>query len=565
MRASSPLLFISLILGACQPAAPIILPEPSPLPKPDSATSDSLDTIDPVDPIETLGQVEMEPKGGGFIGDTQVSLTVKDGVGDLQWCFSDPSETQCQMEAYTGPIPINASGVLRAQATYQGEFSEIETGVFVEVDSSMANFQSKLPVILYSLPGPAPGALDIALSMVLIEPPVGGSLHLTDAPSNTGRVRMHTRGSSSSDWNKKSWDLELWESDSNADRNDALIGMPANGDWILYAPYYFDEALIRNPLAFAISEKLGRYAPRTRFVEVFLATRRQAIDNASYQGVYVLMEEIERAADRVNITELLPGDIAEPEVSGGYLFKIDRTGNNESGFPYETGTANGTWSFQQGFVAVNPSESSLATQQTNYLKRRLDSAGNALAAADGFDPSTGLHYDEIIDTDSFIDHHIINLMMKNPDAFRLSGYMYQDRGGLIQAGPVWDFDRTAASLDDRSSQATWWDAQNLTGDCTDYFEFGWYKGLFEDPVWSARYWDRLSTLLDSDLSNAALDQSIDTLSADLSEAAARDADRWGQADFATEITQLRTWFHQRHDWMRACIDTYPDPRLCPGQ
>jgi CotH kinase protein len=552
-----------LLVAACTPSSPIVLDPPdSDPPVQESAvdTGDSTPTIDP-----TVGRVDMSPKGGSFIGQQEVVLEVKDGGGELHWCLSSPAQTSCTMEPYTGPITLAETGVLRAEVVLEGRSSVPVAGTFVEVASALSGFQSNLPVLLLSSAGTEPDtSSDRALAMVVVEPPAGGSSGLTENVANDGRVRLRVRGSSSSGLDKKSWDAELWESDSNADRNDALLGMPANGDWILYAPYYFDEALIRNPLAFSVSEALGRYAPRSRFVEVFLAEQGRPIREEDYQGVYVLMEEIERSADRVNITELLPTDTTLPELSGGYLFKIDRTADGESGLDAGTGTAGGLWQFEQGFVAVEPSEAELVAVQKNYLENRLDSLGAALAAEDGTDPGTGLHYDEIMDSDSFIDHHIINIVMKNPDSFRLSAYMYQDRGGLIVAGPVWDFDRSADSQDDRSWDPTWWDARNYTWDCTDVFAFGWYNALFEDPVWSARYWDRLDDLLSGDLSNDAMDARIDSLAAGLEEAAARDADRWSQAEFTGEIAELKAWFHERHDWMQACIAAYEDPRDCPG-
>ncbi len=564
------------LLLACTPATPV-LPglTDSADPRPDSRNdsgpddsgpddsrpgdSDSLTVIEP-----GLGAVTMTPQGGAFIGELEVVLALEGG-GEIQWCLSDPDRSSCTMMPWTGPVTLTGSGILRAEAVLGDQRSEQVAGTFVAVDAGLSGFRSNLPVLLLSSPGDAPqDGGDQALSMVVIEPPDGGRLSLTDPAANDGRARMNVRGSSSAGLDKKSWDVELWEADSEADRGDALLGMPENGDWILYAPYYYDEGLIRNPLAFSVSEAVGRYAPRARFVEVFLATGGRSVDASDYQGVYVLMEEVEVDDDRVAITDLAPADVAEPEVTGGYLFKIDRTGDGEAGLTWGTGTA-GQWDFQQGFVAVEPSEEELMPAQQRYLEGRLDALGAALAAADGTDPGTGLHFEAIMDTDSFIDHHITNVIMKNPDSFRLSGYLYQDRGGRITAGPVWDFDRAADSADDRSWEPTWWDAQNQTWDCTDVFDFGWYKPLFDDPEWSARYWSRLRALLDDELSNDAMDARIDALAAGLDEAAARDAEVWGGEDFATTITGLKGWFRERHDWMADCIDAYPDPRLCPGQ
>jgi hypothetical protein len=43
----------------------------------------------------------------------------------------------------------------------------------------------------------------------------------------------------------------------------ALLGLPADDDWVLAAPYS-DKSLMRNVLAHRTARALGRYAPRTR-------------------------------------------------------------------------------------------------------------------------------------------------------------------------------------------------------------------------------------------------------------------------------------------------------------
>ncbi len=504
---------------------------------------------------ETLGKITFEPDGGSFVEVVTVSLSIEDGGGTLEYCLSDPSTTRCTWEPYVAPIQVTVSAIVRARVTLNAQ-SEIEGRSFVELEPELSTFESPIPVLIFWTDDSAPDSTsDVALGLTVYEPTDGVPTSLLSAPTDSGRARLHVRGSSSAGFEKKAFDMELWEADDDADRRTPLLGLPDNGDWVLYAPYYFDEALIRNPLAFTLSNAIGRYAPRTRMVEVFIAERGRAANEDDYLGVYVLIEEIEVDADRVAITPILATDVDEPELTGGYLFKIDRTGSGESGF--YAGNAGGRFDFQQGFVAVEPAENELEREQQDYLQDHLDALGWAVDGLDG--------YEAILDVDSFIDHHILNLVMKNPDSFRLSGYMFQDRGGLLQAGPVWDFDRSAGSLDSRSFDPTWWDNQNETPDCTPVFTFGWYAGLFEDPTFSARYWERFEALLQAELSAEALDAAILTLATDLDEPAARDTARWNQAEFSGELAELRAWMADRHAWMSACIAVEPDPRTCRGR
>jgi hypothetical protein len=373
---------------------------------------------------------------------------------------------------------------------------------------------------------------------------------------------LRVRGSSTGEFSKASYDLELWQPDSEDDRAEPLGGMPSDGDWVLYAPYYFDDALIRNSLGYELSRAIGRYAPRTRFVELYMANSGQSVGTADYLGVYVLTEEIERGAERVDVVELLPTDIAEPEVTGGYVFKRDREGEGESGI--WAGDGGGYFSFDEPLIAVDPEEDELVSEQVQYLARFIAGFADALVAPDFIDPHSGQHYTEIIDVDSFIDHHILNVLVKNPDAFRLSGYLYKDCEQLVFAGPLWDLDRTAGANDPRAIEPTHWDASNLTSDTTYFFTYGWYGRLFDDPDFRDRYWARWTELLQGELDIDRILDTIDLLSEDLDEAAARNTARWGSAPLQQELNGLKGWFEARHQWISSCIDQYPDPRNCPG-
>ena len=69
---------------------------------------------------------------------------------------------------------------------------------------------------------------------------------------------------------------------------------------------------------------MGGWQPRNRFCEVYL--------NGEYNGVYVLMENIKRDSNRVDISKLKPDEVAGDDLTGGYIIKADKTadiGNDE--------------------------------------------------------------------------------------------------------------------------------------------------------------------------------------------------------------------------------------------
>ena len=129
-----------------------------------------------------------------------------------------------------------------------------------------------------------------------------GINHIDD-PFNDydGNITIERRGNSSQ-WNDKTPYRFETVDEQGENNNVELLGMPQENDWVLYAPWQ-DKTMIRNVLIYKLSNQLGRYASRTRFVELFL--------NNEYKGVYVLMEKIKRDNERISISKLEPDEIME--------------------------------------------------------------------------------------------------------------------------------------------------------------------------------------------------------------------------------------------------------------
>ena len=88
---------------------------------------------------------------------------------------------------------------------------------------------------------------------------------------------------------------------------------------------YSDKTQINNYLTFQWSKPDGIVCPRTRLVEVFVNNNGGKLNYSSdYRGIYVLMEKIKIDDNRVDIAELSPNDNAEPDITGGYIWKKDK-------------------------------------------------------------------------------------------------------------------------------------------------------------------------------------------------------------------------------------------------
>ena len=529
----------------------------------------------PVDavPPPRVARLVASPPPGLFAAPPAVTFTLDDPDGrvdgplDLWYTLDDSAPvigTSMHVAAGT-PITLDRSRGLRVVATdAHGLVRFTSYGAYVVGDGTVATFSSNLPVlVLWGEPALPEGRTDgfTASSLSIFEPDASGRTHWAGPATDVVRAGIKIRGSSTAGYPKHPWHVETRSATGDTDAPCALLGMAADSDWALNAPLDFDRALMRNSLAFALSNAIERWAPHTRWAEVFIAGTGESIGMDDYVGVYEVTEMIKRGPDRVAITALRDDDTEEPEVTGGYIFKEDRLGPGETGWPAPRGPT-GALRFQNNMVLVDPEEADAAAEQQAYIRAYTDDVGLAVSSPTFTDPA-GTHYRDLLDVDATIDHHIINVFTKNPDAFRLSGYYTKERGGPLRAGPVWDFDRTmGCASDDRARDPGTWGNTGGVG----FFDYGFYGGLFDDPEFRARYWDRVGQLLKGPLSPERTSVWIDEAAAQLEEAAARNFARWSsyppRGSYANEVKILKDWVAARAAFMNACIQR-EDPLTCP--
>lgn len=484
-----------------------------------------------------------------------------DGSLPVMTSRADCAELELSRSTSVRAIAVDERGLIHAAGYFP----------YIKLEADVADFSSRMPiVVLWSSTDPVPAKkteeyASFSLTTFDAAEATADGVNRWPAPATTwARAGIRIRGSSSAGFPKRPWKVETWRALADEDDNVSVLGMPRQSDWVLLAPLQFDRALLRNSLAFALSNDVGRYAPRTRHAEVFVAGEGASVSMAHYVGVYEVVEQIKRDPQRVAITRLKATDVAGTAVTGGYLWKVDRLGADETGF--FAGTAGGAIDFEQPFVFDDPNDLEITPQQRAYLSGYLDEVAEALVADDFVNPGTGRHYDELIDVTSFIDHHILNVLAKNPDAFRLSAFMHKDRGGKVVAGPLWDFDRTmGCSSDVRVASPLGWDDSDAS-DASNAFDVGFYRGLFSDSEFTAKYWARWQELLAGPLSASAVAARVDEIAAQLDAAAVeRNFKRWSYyappVSHQNELTLLKQWLAEREQWLAQCLEL-PDPRDC---
>ncbi len=374
---------------------------------------------------------------------------------------------------------------------------------------------------------------------------------LTDKPSSTYSIGVELRGSSSQSFPKKSYGFEtrLANGDNN---NVSLLGFPADNDWILNGDYS-DKTLIRNHLTYYLANKMGRYASRTKMVELQL--------NDQYLGLYLFGEKIKQGTNRVNISKLKPTDIAGDDLTGGYIIKIDKTTGNKG---YEWTSNNNPSGQSQLYILEYPKVEDLQSAQRQYFRNLITTFENRVYATDYITAAN--NYKAMIDLNTFVDFFLINEAVKNVDGYRISTYMYKEKdskGGKLSMGPVWDFNFAVGNADYCEGNTTTGWMVNFNQVCPqDFFKIpGYWARIIKDPEFDKLAKARWKDLRATSFSTANINKFIDSTAAVISSAQRRNFLRWpilgtyvwpnpfvGQT-YDQEINYMKDWLQKRMIWM----------------
>lgn len=403
---------------------------------------------------------------------------------------------------------------------------------------------------------------------------------------NNGIIGIEYRGSTSYRlFPKKSYAIETRDA-TGANLTTSLLGFPEENDWALIAPYD-DKTLIRNSLSYELSNQIGMYAPRTKFVEVTV--------NGEYLGVYVLTEKIKHDKNRVAISKLLGSDTDPTHVSGGYILKIDKTAGDNTLDDWSadaiytqdicfrsnydvTGALLNTSPFQSKtsgetyFLYTYPKPEDISDSEKSYIQQYMRDFESALASED-FSTSTRA-YEDYIDVNSFVDYFILCELAHNADAYRLSTFMNKDRDGKLKMGPIWDMNLCYGEDGDsyRNSPTTWIYQYNTFIPNDLWLVPFWWTKLLQDPLFKSKVKTRWIALRANTLSKSNIYSVVDVQIAVLKNSGARDRNfqKWpilgvqvpfnnpdhvGQT-YEDEINFMKDWIDQRLTWLDDKISTF---------
>ena len=495
----------------------------------------------------------------------------------------DRTEPGPSSPIYSTPINISSFTTVKARTLAPGQLpGPVSSRTYVLVDSTLKNFagtgkgfESNLPFLYvdsfgFSVDGSSGGIRPYRPGyLVSVMPDAAtGRATLDTVPEYAGPCAVHLHGESSAGFDQHSYALEV-QDDLGADRKVGLLGMPADSDWILYGPWS-EKTLMRNKLIYdwmRAARGEDGLAVRTRFVELFFNQAKPVagrVGNASYQGVYLLMEKLKRGKDRVSLQNMNDKTVAPDLITGGYIIRKDKDDALKNNWT--------TTSFSIPLQSFDPDK--LNTPQFNYIKGYVNSFEKALTSTSFRNPRTG--YAAYIDPDTFIDAQWMLEISKQVDGYVFSTYFHKDRSGRLGAGPIWDFNISLGNADYATGDTpTGWlyDVPNGVGQL-------WYPRLHADPDYKLAHWDRYWQLRTSLLSTETVMQTIDQHMATLLDGypggvsnrapnsiqnpVARHFRKWprlGSRDWPNppaaitmrtwqdEVGYLKSWLQTRLDWL----------------
>ncbi|MFM1879304.1 MAG: hypothetical protein RLZZ241_2170 [Bacteroidota bacterium] len=396
---------------------------------------------------------------------------------------------------------------------------------------------------------------------IVDEPKIAATMTIMeeDKIDFSGRIGIEIRGSSSQMFPKKQFGVELWDA-SNEGIDASLLGFPEEEDWILQAPYS-DKTLIRNVLMYDLSRSIGRYASRTRLVEVSI--------NGAYNGVYVLMEKLKRDINRININKLNPDEIAGDAVTGGYILKIDKAyytpDNSFNSYQAPYNSVNGQ---QIYFIYDTPKPEEINAEQRQYISNYVREFEEALAGDNFTDPVAG--YSNYIDTSSFIDFFLLNEISNNVDGFRISTWITKDKNAKLNMGPIWDFNLAFGNANYCEGGLPFVWAYQFNSRCSeDWWQIPfWWERLLQDPAYVEQLKARWQELRAGAFATGVVLEKIDNYVALLTEtnAVTQNFQRWPILSeyvwpnnfvgntYEAEIGYMKDWIQARLTWMDGAIE-----------
>ncbi|MDB4573149.1 CotH kinase family protein [bacterium] len=475
---------------------------------------------------------------------------------------------------YSSAINLTSTSHLRAIAVREGVAGPISGENFIRLAADLVNYESDLPLMIIDNFGagtvPAKGwsgtgsgvqqvARQNAVWATFDRNETTGLASLTDPPQMISRTGIRGRGAFSSTWSQKPYSIEVW--DENGEEKDVnVLGMPAHSDWVLYYPdtdRNKDPSMMFNTFMYELSNNMGRYAARIRWVEAFVNTNGGALSLADRRGVYAIFEKVSRGEGRLEFDKL-----TEDGTEGGWLLGLNRMDSIPvGGYPAENGSTRPQLFHTRGPNRVSQASANSAgsgddipRQSNGYLNFDNPSgyritATQRTAIEDWFvefedvlydnsqwlDPING--YRKYLDPKDFVEYFMFNNLSRNGDGMLISMFPWKGDDGKLRMGPAWDYN---------------WSSYYVGGGPTGTFRHRgdrlWYRRLFDDPDFEQLYVDRWFYHRDRAMSNTGIESIVNEQAAEIGTTRAIRQGFSNEGSWNSELNTFKNWLTTRADW-----------------
>ncbi|MFC1757192.1 CotH kinase family protein [Planctomycetota bacterium] len=493
---------------------------------------------------------------GIFVGEKQVSME-SEGP-DLQIRYTlDGSAPTMESALYVDPLVLTESALMQAvafdvSANPAFEPSVIVSASLVAVSEDLSAADSNLPIAIVDVS--ASGEDDIT----------GGwysatrtsAIGIFDVSADDGRSKIDE---SNLDFFGRSGILRWGGSEFNQPKpnmyvrtltdegseyfdtaQESLLGMSAGTEYLFYAPYEFDQTMIKYQLMFELSRQVGIAAPELREVEVYYNYDDGIVDASDYHGVYLIIQWPNPNGRNTDFEIASRFDAPE---DGGYV--LSTSDFDYGGIPRDSfGDVANAWMAPRhpDDPSVDLADRATVEQQT-YLHDYFKNLRTALRDPDINDPEG---YSKYVNVESLVSYHQLQLLSKNPEGLRRDRVVSIPKGGQLEFGPLWDLDRIINSKDLRSQDPEEWHGRTQES----YFSGNWWsERYFRDPgMWQA-YVDRWQELRRSVYHADNIAEIANRHADRLREAQARNFERWPAVltsiGWEEEISQTVDWLKKR--------------------
>lgn len=326
-----------------------------------------------------------------------------------------------------------------------------------------------------------------------------GANHIGDTPQFHGNMMIKRRGNTSMLYDKGQYLMKLLTEKGEENKAD-LLNMGADNEWILNGSTA-DESLIRNYLAYRMISSIMPYTPEYCYCEVI----EKKSDGYYYKGLYLLGENIKRSEDRVAISKFQSNSYFN-----SFIVRRDRynpTDNMLDTYAVRQGITNNY------FGLIYPGKTQANKEIIEYAGQQISTVEEILYSED-YDVFS--RYSDYIDVDSFVDYFVVNEFFASYDSGSFSTYLYQEKGGKLKIGPVWDFDGT---MDNYIKEP-------LNTMVTAFQTKPWFDRLMSDKTFIKKVEKRYIELRRDQLSNQTLNDTIDEILCHIGGAREREWYRW---------------------------------------